>query len=146
MGFAEQFEALQKKVADAKASIVAAGAESRAQLHQRIDKAQVDLDLAKKNAQQKADEVSSGAESSWAKLRADTSRKVDDVRGRIDKRNAERDAKKAASDADWAEADAADAIEYASWAVDNARLAALDALDARAHADERAQAVGDKSS
>jgi hypothetical protein len=48
----------------------------------------------------------------------------------------------AASDADWAEADAYDAIDYASWAVDNARLAVLDAIDARIYAGERAAAAG----
>jgi hypothetical protein len=44
----------------------------------------------------------------------------------------------------WAQmkADAADAIDYAEWTVDNARLAVLDAIDARAYADERAKAAG----
>jgi hypothetical protein len=40
----------------------------------------------------------------------------------------------AATDADWAEQDAAAAIDYAEWAVDNARLTILDAIDARAYA------------
>jgi hypothetical protein len=48
------------------------------------------------------------------------------------------DANLAASDADWAEDDAAAAIDYAAWTVDNARLAVLDAIDARAYADELA--------
>jgi hypothetical protein len=39
-----------------------------------------------------------------------------------------------ASTADWAED--VTAIDYASWTVDNARLAVLDAIDARAYADE----------
>lgn len=38
--------------------------------------------------------------------------------------------------------EASAAIDYAAWAVDNARLAALDALDARAYADELAKKVG----
>jgi len=49
----------------------------------------------------------------------------------MDKRSDQLDAKVATTDADWAEADAADVIDFASWAVDNARLLALDALDAR---------------
>jgi glycerol-3-phosphate dehydrogenase len=48
----------------------------------------------------------------------------------------------AASDADWAEDDAAAAIDYADWCVDNARLAVLDAIDARAYADELATRAG----
>jgi hypothetical protein len=51
-------------------------------------------------------------------------------------------AKAAASDADLAETDAADALDYAEWTVDNAQLAMLDAIDARAYADERAKAAG----
>ena len=49
------------------------------------------------------------------------------------------DAKAAATDADWVEQDAADAIDYAVWMVYDAQLAVLDALDARAYADERAK-------
>jgi hypothetical protein len=37
--------------------------------------------------------------------------------------------------------DAADAVDYALWTVDAARLAVLDAIDARARADERAAAL-----
>jgi glycerol-3-phosphate dehydrogenase len=44
----------------------------------------------------------------------------------------------------WAQmkADAADAIDYAAWAVDNVRLVVLDAIHARAYADEPAKAAG----
>jgi hypothetical protein len=41
-------------------------------------------------------------------------------------------------DAEMAESDAADAIDFAEWAVDNARLSVLSAIDARGYADERA--------
>jgi hypothetical protein len=52
------------------------------------------------------------------------------------------DAKAAATDADWAEAEAADALDFADWAVDNAQLVMLDAIDARAYADDLAKAAG----
>jgi hypothetical protein len=45
-------------------------------------------------------------------------------------------------DAAWAEDDAAAAIDYAEWTVDNVRLAVLDAIDARAYADELAKTAG----
>jgi hypothetical protein len=57
----------------------------------------------------------------------------------MDRRADQRDAKLAARQADGAEADAADAIEFAAWTVDHARLAVLDAIDARVYADELAQ-------
>jgi hypothetical protein len=50
------------------------------------------------------------------------------------------DAKVAAKDADWTEDDAAEALDFADWAVDNAELAILDAIHARAYADKLAEA------
>ena len=51
------------------------------------------------------------------------------------------DADFAASDADLAEADAYAAIDYADWAVENARVAILDAIDARVTADEKSASL-----
>jgi hypothetical protein len=142
MDFATQFEALEKRTNEGLAAVKSAATESRAQLRQRIDQAQVDLDLASKDVHQKASETGDRAQSKWAQMKADATVKMDDVKAKIEKRNEERDAKAAATGAEWAEADARDAIDYAAWTVENARLAVLDALDARAYADERAQAAG----
>jgi len=141
MDFSTQFEALEKRTAEALAAVKSAATESRDQLRGRIDQAQVDLDLAGKEAKQKAGETAERAQSKWAQMKADATAKMDDAKARIDKRNERLDAKLAADDAAWAEADAADAIDYAQWTVENARLAALDALDARVYADERARAA-----
>jgi hypothetical protein len=48
------------------------------------------------------------------------------------------DAGAAEGNAEWAEADAADAIDFAAWAIDNARVSLLYAIDARVNATERA--------
>jgi hypothetical protein len=48
--------------------------------------------------------------------------------------------KTAETDAEWAEDEAADAVDFASWAVEQAEVAVLDAVDARAWADARAAA------
>ena len=48
----------------------------------------------------------------------------------------------AAEDADWAELDASDAIDFAVYAVYDAQLAVLNALDARVYADEQAKIAG----
>jgi hypothetical protein len=79
--------------------------------------------------------------SKWAQMRAGAAAKREDVKGKIDKRNRQMDAKVAAHEADWAEDDAVEAIHFAEWATDNAELAILDAIDARAFADERARAA-----
>ena len=54
---------------------------------------------------------------------------MDDVKGKIDKRNRELDAKDAAREADWAEGEAQDALDFADWAIENAQLAMLDAIE-----------------
>lgn len=141
MDFSAQFEALEKRTAEGLSAVKSAAGESRNKLRARIDQAQVDLDLAGKDVEQKAGETAERAQSKWAQMKADASAKMDDVKAKIEKRNEQLDAKMAADDAGWAEANAADAIDYAAWTVENARLAVLDAMDARAYADERATAA-----
>ena len=142
MDFSAQLDALQQRAADTKAAAQAAATESGEQLHQRIDQAQVDMDQASKDAKQQADQTADRAQSKWAQMKADAAAKRDDVKAKIDQRNRQMNAKVAANDADLAEADAADAIDYAAWTLDNARLVVLDAIDARAYADQRANAAG----
>jgi hypothetical protein len=72
-------------------------------------------------------------------MRADAAAKVDDLQAKMDKWADQLDARIAANQADGAEADAADAIAFAAWTVDNARLAVL---DARAYADELVRTAG----
>jgi hypothetical protein len=112
--------------------------ESREQLRQRIDQAKVDLDLAAMDARQQVGEAAASARSRWAQLKADAAAKLDDLEAKIDRRADHRDATLATRQADGAEADA-DAIEFAAWTVDHARLAVLDAIDARVYADELAE-------
>jgi hypothetical protein len=138
MDFSAQLDELQQRAAEAKASAQAATSESREQLRQRIDQAKVDLDLAATDARQQVGEAAASARSRWAQLKADAAAKLDDFEAEMDRRADQRDVKLAARQADGAEADAADAIEFAAWCVDHARLAVLDAIDARAYADELA--------
>ena len=142
MDFSAQLDELQQRAAAAKAAAQAAATESREQLRQRIDQAQVDVNLAVKDAKQQAGEAAASARSRWAQMKADAAAKMDDVKAKIDKRADQLDARAAADDADWVEANAADAIDYAEWTVDNARLAVLDAIDARIYANELAQTAG----
>jgi hypothetical protein len=116
--------------------------ESREQLRQRIDQARVDVDLAVKDARQQVGEAAASARSTWAQMKADAAARMDDVDAKMDRRADQHDAKLAARQADGAEADAADAIEFAAWTVDHGRLTVLDAIDARAYADDLARSAG----
>ena len=73
-------------------------------------------------------------------MKADAATKMSDVKANIDKRTHQVDAKVADTDADWAEDDAAAALDYADWAVENAELTMLGAIQARAYADKVAKA------
>jgi DNA repair exonuclease SbcCD ATPase subunit len=139
MDFSAKLDDLQQRAADAKAAAQAAVSESRGQLRQRIDQAKVDVDLAAMDARQQVGEAAASARSKWAQMKADAAAKLDDFEAKMDRRADQRDTKLAARQADGAEADAADAIEFAAWTVDHARLAVLDAIDARVYADELAQ-------
>ena len=138
MDFSTQLDDLQQRAADAMTSARAAVTESRDQLRQRIDQAKVEVDLAAKDTRQQVGEAAASARGTWAQMKADTAAKLDDFEARMDRRADQLDATVAARQADGAEADAADAIDFAAWTVDNARLAVLDAIDARVYADELA--------
>jgi hypothetical protein len=142
MDFPAQFDALQQRVAKAKAAVEGAATESHDQLRHRIDQAQVDMDQSGKDAQQHAGQAAESAKSKWAQMKADASARMDDLQAKMDERASQLDARDAARYADGAEADAADAIDYAAWTIGNARLVVLDAIDARAYAEERAKAAG----
>jgi len=129
MDFVTELDGLQQQLARMKSAVQAAATESREELRQRIDQAQVDTDTATHDTQETAQ-----AQTKWAKMRADASDHMREVKARIDKRNQKMDAKSAAQEADWAENDALDAINFASRSLDNARLLILAAIDGRAHA------------
>lgn len=139
MNYSERLDAIQQRVAAAKAAVQDAGRESREQLKQRIDRAQDDIDRATESARQRADQDGDSAPSKWAQIRADAAAKTENVKGKIDKRNRELDSRAAAGEANWAENDAIEALDLADWAVDNARLAVLDAIDARVYAEQLAK-------
>ena len=65
-----------------------------------------------------------------------------DVKAHIDQRNAELNATATEIDAELAEEDAVSALRFADWAIGNARVAVLNALEYRAEADARARVAG----
>ena len=139
--FNTRLDALQQRVATARSAVLAAAAETDAQLRQRIDRAQADLDQSAGNTRQEVSQAADSARAKWAQLKTDAAAKMSDVKANIDKRTLHVDAKVAANDADWAEADAAEALDFADWAVENAQLTILDAIHARAYAVRLAEAA-----
>lgn len=139
MDYSAKLDALQQSAEKARSDARAAATETQDQLKQRIDQAEVDVNLGVKVAKQRVGEAADRAQSKWAQMKVDVSAKMDDIKAKMDKRSDQLDAKVAASDADWAETEALDALDFATWTAENARLAVLDAIYARAYADERAR-------
>jgi hypothetical protein len=138
--FSTRLDELQKRVETARSAVRAAATESDAKLKERIGRAQADLDQSVQNAQQEVSQSTDSARAKWAQLKADTAAKMSDAKANADKRARHVDAKVAAKDADWAESDAAESLDFANWAVENAQLTVLDAIHARAYADQLARA------
>jgi hypothetical protein len=134
----KQVDDLQGRVEQLRASVAAAAQENHEQLTQRIDQAQADTDRALAEARQQASTAADKAKSSWEQTRSDAKARLEEFKAKAKRRADQVDADFAASDADGAEADAYAAIDYADWSVENARLAILDAIDARVNADEKA--------
>jgi chromosome segregation ATPase len=139
--FYARLDALDQRVQTARAAVKAAAAETDAELKQRIDKAQADLDKSVDTARQQVSQASDSARSKWAQLKADAAAKRSDVRANVEKRTRQADAKLADIEASAAEADSSEALNFADWAVENAQLAMLDAIHARAYADKVAKAA-----
>ena len=138
MDFNKQVDDLQARVEQLRASVAAAAQENHEQLKQRIGQAQADTDRALAGAKQEASAAADKAQSSWEQTRSDAKAHLDEFKAKAQRRANQVDAGFAASDADLAEADAYAAIDYADWAVENARVAILDAIDARVSADDKA--------
>jgi exonuclease VII large subunit len=136
MNYTEQLEELQQRVDSAVEDVRLAAVEDHDQLAARMDKNQHDLQSAVQKGRQRLDHAADQLDSKWTQVKADASVKAADLKAKMEQRRKERDADAATTDADWAESDADAAIDLASWATDNARLSILDALDARAYADE----------
>jgi DNA repair exonuclease SbcCD ATPase subunit len=140
MSISEQIDALQKRAAELKSSADQARHETNEQVKARITQAKTDIAARESAVKEKTEQAADQTQNQWKKLQADNAAKMKDLHDRIGRQRDERDIKKAQKEADNAEEDAADALDYAAWAVDQAQLAVLDAIDARTWADARAAA------
>jgi hypothetical protein len=138
MSISEQVDALQQKTAALKSSADQALHETDAQIKARINQTKANIAASQDVVKAKASQATDKAQSQWQALIADAAVKRQGLRDRIDHQRDTRDIKKAEQQAEDAEDDAADALDYALWVVDQAQLAVLDAIDARAWADARA--------
>jgi hypothetical protein len=75
-------------------------------------------------------------------MKADVATKMRDLHSRIERKRGQARADAADDDAVFAEGATVEALDYATWTVWQAELSVLDAIDARARAEERPAASG----
>src|SRR5260370_18704844 len=116
MTISEQIDALQAKVAELKSSLDASRHETNEQIKARVATDRAKAEAAQQTVHGKADQAADHAHTQWQSFKADTSAKMQELRGRIERKRDERNVKAAERDAEAAEddaADAADALDYA---------------------------------
>jgi hypothetical protein len=141
MSISEQVDALQARAAELKSSADQARHETNEQIKARISQTKADIDARQGAMKDTAGQAADRAQSQWKSMQADAAGRMRDLHDRIGRQREQHDVKRAEREAEDAEADAADALDYASWAVEQAQLVVLDAIDARAWADARAAAA-----
>jgi hypothetical protein len=140
MNVSDQVDTLQKRAADLKSSFDQARQETNEQVKARVDQTRADIAAHDSAAKEKAGQAAGRAQSQWKSMQADAAAKRQDLQDRMARKRDQHDVKVAEEEAEAAEEDAADALDYATWVVDQAKLAVLDAVDARTWADARAAA------
>jgi chromosome segregation ATPase len=136
----EHVDALQEQVEELKNAMEQARNETREQVKARIQQVKADIAGHQESAREKAGQAAGRAQSQWQSMKADAQAKARDLHDRIERKRDELDVKEAGHDAEFAEEDALDALDFAEWAVGQAEVAVLNAVDARAWADQRAAA------
>ena len=134
----EYVDALQKQVTHLKNAADQAREESSAQVRARIDQAKADAAAHQEPAREQAGQAAGRAQSQWQSVKANAAAKIQDLQDRIDRRRDQLDVKLADDDAEAAEEEALDTLDFARWAAKQAELTVLDAIDARAWANELA--------
>lgn len=141
MNVADQVDVLQERAAELKSSFEQARRETSEQVKARINETRADIAARQGAINDKAQQAAGRAQSGWKAMQADAAAKMQALQDRIDRKREQNDVKMAEQDAEFAEVNASDALDYAAWAVEQAELAVLDAVDARASADARAAAA-----
>ncbi len=138
MAVSDQLHTLADRAKQAEDNVTAARTKAKAQLEADVKAAQ---DSAKRRSQAlraKADQGKENISTSWNNVQRSFHDNIATAKLKMEIRKAEHDVKRAEKDAERAEHDAAFAIEFAYGAIEEAEYEVLDAILARAYADELA--------
>ena len=131
----EQLNDLASKVAGLEKMAIAAQEETSEKLEERLETAKADAKVRQDAFQSRIDEEQKTLASNWKKLQANFRNQVEQIKSSIDAKLDEQEDKRVMRRADDTELYAEAAIEFAALALDEAEVAALEAIKARAMAD-----------
>ena len=131
----EQLAALSVHAKNAEDTVASAQKETREKIAARRAAAHDSATAAVEKVKQSIESVGNSATKDWNAVKAKVSADIDALKARVAEHKQERDAKRAEQRAEDLEDDAAFAIDYAVSSIEQARLAALDAIAGRLEAD-----------
>jgi hypothetical protein len=135
----EQLTGLAARSKDTEDVVAAAQEKNRARLESQRDKLKTSIAAGNANAEKRASADEAKTQQWWNDTRASVDARFAAMRAEADERRTEKDIKKAERHANHAEQDAADAIDWALYVLDQAEYSVIDAVIARADADDLAQ-------
>lgn len=137
----QHIDALQRQVNELKESVEQASRETSQQITARVEQLRAAQSLQADPASD-AGQAADQSRNQWQEMKADLAAKMGDLHDRIERTKGKVSVGIADDDAADAEDAAVDALDYAAWTVWQAETTVVDAIDARARADERAAASG----
>jgi len=136
----EQLADLSVHAKKAEDTVAAAQKETHDKITSRWEQARADATAATEKVNQQIQSVGESAARDWNARKAKIAADIDALKARVLRKKHELDARHAEREADRLEWDASVAIDYAIAAVDQAKLAVLDALAGRIQAEESRRA------
>jgi hypothetical protein len=131
----ESLAKLSQRAKEAEDHAATARNETREQLEARAAAARATAQRRREELKARGAKMQDDLASAWASLLARAQEQFETIRAKLEEKRDDHDAKAAERRAERAEANAADAIDFASWAVDEAEAEALEAVEARKIAD-----------
>jgi hypothetical protein len=135
----DQLTSMAERAKKAEDVVAAAQAKDRAALEAQRDQLQSSIDEGKAKAEASSAAAQQQVQSWWDETRSSVDNQFAALRAKRDEHRAERDLQRAERRADDAELDAADTVDFAMGVLVQAEYAVIDAVLARADADDLAQ-------
>jgi hypothetical protein len=132
----EQLTDLAARSKNTEDVVAAAREKNRAKLENQRDKLNTSIAAGTAKARERATAEEAKTQQWWNDTRSAVDARFAAMRAEADERRTEKDIKKAERHAEQAERDAADAIDWALYVLDQAEYSVIDAVIARADADD----------